>query len=66
MDQSSKPGAAVAEPVADVGPVGIEDDNRERFWQTVERIGARNAEEDPDEVLRFVTGGRRGGPPGAV
>ncbi len=28
---------------------------RERFWQAVERIGERNADEDPDETLRFVT-----------
>lgn len=28
---------------------------RERFWQTVERIRAQNAEKDPDEVLREIT-----------
>ena len=26
-----------------------------RFWNTVETIQARNADEDPDEVLQFVT-----------
>jgi hypothetical protein len=31
------------------------DDIDERFWQAVERIGARNADKDPDEVYREVT-----------
>lgn len=26
-----------------------------RFWQALERIWARNADKDPDEVLRDVT-----------
>ena len=26
-----------------------------RFWNTVETIQARNANEDPDEVLHFIT-----------
>lgn len=36
-------------------PEQSEDTIRERFWQTVERIRARNAEKDPDEILREVT-----------
>jgi hypothetical protein len=28
---------------------------RDRFWQAVERIRKRNADKDPDEVLREVT-----------
>jgi ElaB/YqjD/DUF883 family membrane-anchored ribosome-binding protein len=28
---------------------------RDRFWQAVERIRERNADKDPDEVLREVT-----------
>ncbi len=28
---------------------------RERFWRAIERIGERNADKDPDEVLRDVT-----------
>ncbi len=31
------------------------DEIRERFWQAVERIRKRNADKDPDEVLREVT-----------
>ena len=27
----------------------------ERFWTAVEEIGERNADKDPDEVLRVVT-----------
>ena len=30
-------------------------DIRERFWRAVERIGKRNADKDPDDVLRDVT-----------
>ena len=26
-----------------------------RFWNTVEMIQARNADEDPDEMLQFIT-----------
>ena len=29
--------------------------NRERFWKVVEEIGERNADKDPDEVMRLVT-----------
>jgi hypothetical protein len=28
---------------------------RKRFWQAVERVGARNADRDPDEINREVT-----------
>ena len=28
---------------------------RERVWAAIERIGERNADKDPDEVLRDVT-----------
>ena len=28
---------------------------RERFWKIVEEIGGRNADKDPDEVMRVVT-----------
>ncbi len=28
---------------------------RERAWAVIERIGERNADKDPDEVLRDVT-----------
>ena len=28
---------------------------RERFWRTVARIKERNADKDPDEILRDVT-----------
>lgn len=31
------------------------DEIRERFWRAVERIGERNADKDPDEVMRNVT-----------
>ncbi|MGH2615598.1 MAG: hypothetical protein ACRDJC_10195 [Thermomicrobiales bacterium] len=31
------------------------EDAWERFWQTVDRIRARNAGKDPDDVLRDVT-----------
>jgi hypothetical protein len=27
----------------------------DQFWQIVDQIGARNADKDPDKVLRFVT-----------
>ncbi|HET9234820.1 MAG TPA: hypothetical protein VFP10_11825 [Candidatus Eisenbacteria bacterium] len=27
----------------------------QRFWEAVERIGARNADRDPDEIYREVT-----------
>jgi hypothetical protein len=30
-------------------------ENRERFWKVVEEIGERNADKDPDEVMRLVT-----------
>ena len=30
-------------------------ENRERFWKVVEEIRARNADKDPDEVMRVVT-----------
>jgi hypothetical protein len=30
-------------------------ENRERFWKVVEEIGQRNADKDPDEVMRLVT-----------
>ena len=30
-------------------------ENRERFWKVVEEIGERNADKDPDEVMRVVT-----------
>jgi hypothetical protein len=39
-----------AEPIAERS-----DEIRERFWQAVERIGRRNADKDPDEILRDVT-----------
>jgi hypothetical protein len=32
-----------------------EEEIQVRFWQAVERIRARNADKDPDEVLREVT-----------
>lgn len=32
-----------------------EAENRERFWEVVQEIRARNADQDPDEVLRVVT-----------
>ena len=28
---------------------------RERFWKAVQEIGERNADKDPDEVMRLVT-----------
>ncbi len=30
-------------------------EDRERFWELVQEIGEQNADEDPDEVYRFVT-----------
>ncbi len=30
-------------------------ENRKRFWKVVEEIRARNADKDPDEVMRVVT-----------
>jgi len=30
-------------------------ENRERFWKVVEEIGERNADKDPDEVMRLVS-----------
>jgi hypothetical protein len=32
-----------------------QEEARERFWKVVEEIGERNADKDPDEVMRFVT-----------
>ncbi len=37
------------------GDIEQRDEIRERFWRAIERIGARNADKDPDEVLRDVT-----------
>lgn len=30
-------------------------EDRERFWEIVEEVRARNADKDPDEVYRVVT-----------
>jgi hypothetical protein len=35
--------------------VDVREEARERFWKAVEEIGERNADKDPDEVLRVVT-----------
>ena len=37
------------------GEVEQRDEIRERFWRAVERVGERNADKDPDDVLRDVT-----------
>lgn len=33
----------------------LRDDQFERDWQTIQRLQERNADKDPDEVLRAVT-----------
>ena len=33
----------------------LQAENRERFWKVIQKIGERNADKDPDEVLRIVT-----------
>jgi PHD/YefM family antitoxin component YafN of YafNO toxin-antitoxin module len=33
----------------------LRDDQAERDWQTIQRLQERNADKDPDEVLRVVT-----------
>lgn len=33
----------------------LRDDQSERDWQTIQRLQERNADKDPDEVLRVVT-----------
>jgi hypothetical protein len=40
---------------SDVPNASQMDETTQRFWQTVEQIRARNADKDPDEVLREVT-----------
>jgi ElaB/YqjD/DUF883 family membrane-anchored ribosome-binding protein len=54
MVQKTSKSAEVVSKVCE--PVDQErDEIRERFWQAVERIRERNADKDPDEVLRKVT-----------
>ena len=33
----------------------LRDDQAERDWQTIQRLQARNADKDPDDVLSVVT-----------
>ena len=49
---------SVAVDVSDEACAQVEqrrEEARERFWKAVEEIGERNADKDPDEVLRVVT-----------
>lgn len=35
--------------------VNGQEQRRQRFWQTVDQIRERNADQDPDEALAFIT-----------
>lgn len=49
--------AATAATVAPEAAVQLDEerDQRERFWRAVDQIRELNKDEDPDEVLAFVT-----------
>jgi hypothetical protein len=50
-----KPTAAVIAPEVGEEVEKQRDARWGRFWQTVDRIRERNADKDPDEILRDVT-----------
>ena len=55
MASDNTPTAVIGEPAQ----VTLSEEERwqvmERLRETIERIGERNADKDPDEVMRFVT-----------
>ena len=56
MTQKPETTTAAASPEADAGPSQPRrEDVRERFWEIIGEIRARNADTDPDEVYREVT-----------
>ena len=54
-EKQGKPGAVVTTPGVDEQSERQREQQIERFWRAVERIGERNKDKDPDEVLAEVT-----------
>jgi hypothetical protein len=55
MAKRGKPAAVIAKPEAETLSEEERRQVMERFREAIERIGERNADKDPDEVMRIVT-----------
>jgi hypothetical protein len=55
VTNKSRSTAVIARPTAEELTAEERAQVMERFRQTIERIGERNADKDPDEVMRIVT-----------
>lgn len=54
VEKQGKPVAVVVSPESDE-QIWSQEEQRERFWRTVERIAERNRDMDPEAELPFIT-----------
>lgn len=56
VQKKGKPVAAMTSPEAFEHIEQQQEDGKQRFWRTADRIRERNAEKDPEEEFAFITG----------